>query len=158
MAPFRTARDLKGDSGGADQPRNIWSRGEPAVGIWTTSGSPFLTELIGLAEPDYVVIDAQHGFLGSDTARLCLLAMARMAATPLVRVPSLDQPIIGQMLDAGAHGVVVPMIETAEDARRRRWRRAGWRRQESVALGRFGRPRRSAGIPRCLAVRLSASS
>ena len=98
--------------------RNIWSRGEPAVGIWTTSGSPFLTELIGLAEPDYVVIDAQHGFLGSDTARLCLLAMARMAATPLVRVPSLDQPFIGQMLDAGAHGVVVPMIETAEDARR----------------------------------------
>jgi 4-hydroxy-2-oxoheptanedioate aldolase len=87
------------------------------VGIWTTSGSPFMTELIGLAEPDYVVIDAQHGFLGSDTARLCLLAMARMTATPLVRVPSADQPMIGQMLDAGAHGVIVPMIENAQDAR-----------------------------------------
>jgi 4-hydroxy-2-oxoheptanedioate aldolase len=76
-----------------------------------------MTELIGLAEPDYVVIDAQHGFLGSDTARLCLLAMARMTATPLVRVPSADQPMIGQMLDAGAHGVIVPMIENAQDAR-----------------------------------------
>jgi 4-hydroxy-2-oxoheptanedioate aldolase len=103
---------------GLNNLRNIWSRGQAAVGIWTMSGSPFLTELIGLAEPDYVVIDAQHGFLGSDTARLCLLAMARMAATPLVRVPSADQPFIGQMLDAGAHGVVVPMVETEEDARR----------------------------------------
>jgi 4-hydroxy-2-oxoheptanedioate aldolase len=103
---------------GLNNLRSMWSRGEAAVGIWTTSGSPFMTEVVGLAEPDYVIIDAQHGFLGSDTARLCLLAMARMAVTPIVRVPSADQPFIGQMLDAGAHGVVVPMVESAKDARR----------------------------------------
>jgi 4-hydroxy-2-oxoheptanedioate aldolase len=94
------------------------SAGQPAVGIWTNSGSPFMTELIGLADPDYVVIDAQHGFLGSDTARLCLLALARMSTTPLVRVPSIDAGFIGQMLDAGAQGVVVPMVESAQDAQR----------------------------------------
>jgi 4-hydroxy-2-oxoheptanedioate aldolase len=98
--------------------RDIWAKGHAAVGIWTTSGSPFMTELIGLAGPDYVIIDAQHGFLGSDTARLCLLALARMPVTPLVRVPSPDQAFIGQILDAGAHGVIVPMVETAEHARK----------------------------------------
>jgi 4-hydroxy-2-oxoheptanedioate aldolase len=103
---------------GLNRLKNTLSEGKPAVGIWTNSGSPFMTELIGLANPDYVVIDAQHGFLGSDTARLCLLALARMAATPLVRVPSAEESFIGQMLDAGAQGVVVPMVESADQARR----------------------------------------
>jgi 4-hydroxy-2-oxoheptanedioate aldolase len=103
---------------GLNNLRNKLSAGQPAVGIWTNSGSPFMTELIGLADPDFVVIDAQHGFLGSDTARLCLMALARMATTPLVRVPSADEAFIGQMLDAGAHGVVVPMVENAEQGRR----------------------------------------
>jgi 4-hydroxy-2-oxoheptanedioate aldolase len=103
---------------GLNNLKNKLSAGQTAIGIWTNSGSPFMTELIGLAEPDYVVIDAQHGFLGSDTARLCLLALARMTATPLVRVPSGDEAFIGQMLDAGAQGVIVPMIESAEQARR----------------------------------------
>jgi 4-hydroxy-2-oxoheptanedioate aldolase len=103
---------------GLNNLRNKLGAGQSAVGIWTNSGSPFMTELIGLADPDYVVIDAQHGFLGSDTARLCLMALARMTTTPLVRVPSGDEAFIGQMLDAGAQGVVVPMVESAEQARR----------------------------------------
>ena len=98
--------------------KSKWASGEPTLGIWTTSGSSFMTELIGLAGPDYVVIDAEHGFLGPDSARLCLLALARMPVTPIVRVPSSDQAFIGQMLDAGAQGVIVPMVESAEDARR----------------------------------------
>jgi 4-hydroxy-2-oxoheptanedioate aldolase len=98
--------------------KNIWSRGETAVGMWATSGSPVLAEAMALAGPDFIVIDAQHGFLGPDATRMCLLAVARTAPTPVVRVPSCDAGFIGQMLDAGAHGVIVPMIETSDDARR----------------------------------------
>jgi 4-hydroxy-2-oxoheptanedioate aldolase len=98
--------------------RKLWSRGEAAIGIWTTSGSSLLAEAIAPAGPDYVVIDAQHGFMGPDAIRMCLLALARTSPTPLVRVPTSEPGFIGQMLDAGAHGVIVPMVETPDDARR----------------------------------------
>ena len=98
--------------------RNIWARREVAVGVWTTSGSPVVVECLVLTQPDFVIIDAQHGMLGPDAVRACLMALARSSVTPLVRTPPCDPAFIGQMLDAGAHGVIVAMVESPEDARR----------------------------------------
>lgn len=76
-----------------------------------------IAEGAALAGFDYVCIDMQHGLQSFDHAVTMLYAMARTETTPIVRVPWNEQGIIGRVLDAGAFGVIIPMINTADDAR-----------------------------------------
>lgn len=93
-----------------------WNSDAPAYGAWCSTGSPYVAELLALANFDYVCIDAQHGLVGYETVVSCLLSMARTGVTPLVRVPANELSWIGKVLDSGAHGVIIPMVETREDA------------------------------------------
>jgi 4-hydroxy-2-oxoheptanedioate aldolase len=76
-----------------------------------------MAEILSLEGPDFVILDAQHGMFGHGTVIECLIALARTGVSPIVRVPSADGAYIGQVLDAGAHGVIVPMVESEESAR-----------------------------------------
>jgi 4-hydroxy-2-oxoheptanedioate aldolase len=76
-----------------------------------------MAELIALESPDFVILDAQHGMFGHGAVIDCLMGLARTGVSPIVRVPSCDGAYIGQVLDAGAHGVIVPMVDSAESAR-----------------------------------------
>ena len=98
--------------------RTKWSSGETAYGLWCMSGSPFVAEVMGLEGFDYVCLDLQHGLMGYESFLACMYAIARTESTPIVRVPSLDSELIGKVLDAGAHGVIVPMVENAAEAAR----------------------------------------
>jgi 4-hydroxy-2-oxoheptanedioate aldolase len=80
--------------------------------------SPFATELIAEVGFDFVMIDCQHGLIGYDSMVPMLQAMARTSAVPLVRVPPDSAAQVGAALDAGASGVVVPMVSTPEEAKR----------------------------------------
>jgi len=83
---------------------------------WLTLNNPFLIELIGEAAFDCITIDQQHG-LGGNEALLSCLTAARAAGLPaIVRVAKNDFGLIGRALDAGAQGIMCPMIETVEDA------------------------------------------
>ena len=93
-----------------------WARGETAYGGWCAAGSPFLAELIALQGFHFVGLDAQHGLFEYDSILTALMAVARTGCTPVVRMPSGDPAAAGKVLDAGAHGIIFPMIETAEDA------------------------------------------
>ena len=93
-----------------------WAEGETTFGLWSVSGSPFLTEMMALEGAHYVCLDIQHGLFGYDSFLSCLYALARTGATPTVRVPANDSGWIGKVLDAGAETVIVPMVETAEQA------------------------------------------
>lgn len=85
---------------------------------WLMVNSPLLVEVIGGAGWDAVMIDQQHGLGGHDEMVACLTA-ARAAGMPaLVRVANNDQGLIGRALDAGAQGIVCPLIYSAEDAER----------------------------------------
>lgn len=88
---------------------------EPVRAIWLSLGLPALAEIAAEAAPDAIVLDCQHG----DWSRGALLAAAAAArpATPLVRVAANTPEAIGTALDAGADGVIVPLVETAEAAR-----------------------------------------
>ncbi|MEM7116399.1 MAG: aldolase/citrate lyase family protein [Chloroflexota bacterium] len=66
---------------------------------------------------DYVCIDGQHGLLGFDKTLALLQAMSSSNATMLVRVLANDAARIGRLLDAGADGIIVPMVNSAEEAR-----------------------------------------
>ncbi len=88
----------------------------PQLMAWVTYGVPYVVEQMGEAGYDAVLIDRQHG-LGDQSDLINCLTAARAAGLPaLVRPLSPDAGLIGSALDAGAQGVVVPLIETADDA------------------------------------------
>ena len=76
-----------------------------------------LAEVAGLAGFDYVVIDMQHGLSDYGDVVGMLQALARTPAVPLVRVPWNEPGIIGRVLDAGALGVIIPLVNSADEAR-----------------------------------------
>ena len=96
--------------------RRIRSR-EKSVGYWITLDSPPSTERIARLGYDYVALDAQHGLFGYSGMMTGLLAIdAGQTSVGLVRVEANDVTAIGKALDAGAVGVIVPLVDTAEDA------------------------------------------
>ena len=92
--------------------------GGPAIGLWASIPSALTAEAAALAGPDYVVADQQHGALDPATLMAMLAAIAGAGAAPLVRVARNEPFAIGQALDLGAHGVIVPMVESGEEAAR----------------------------------------
>jgi 4-hydroxy-2-oxoheptanedioate aldolase len=85
---------------------------------WLTLNSPALIEMIGHAGWDSILIDQQHGLGGHDEMVRCLTAARAIDMPALVRVADNDPGLIGRALDAGAQGVVCPLINSAEDAER----------------------------------------
>ncbi|ODA68876.1 4-hydroxy-2-oxo-heptane-1,7-dioate aldolase [Methyloligella halotolerans] len=101
-----------------DRFREAAKAGRPLYNAWLTLGSPFAIELIAKAGWDCVTIDQQHGIGGHSELVACLTA-ARAARLPaMVRIAENDKALIGRALDAGAQGVVCPLIESADDAAR----------------------------------------
>jgi 4-hydroxy-2-oxoheptanedioate aldolase len=92
--------------------------GGPAIGLWASIPSALTAEAAALAGPDYVVADQQHGALDPVTLMAMLTAIAGAGVAPLVRVARNEPFAIGQALDLGAEGVIVPMVESAEEAAR----------------------------------------
>lgn len=95
-----------------------WSRGEITLGAWCSSPSSVMAEALAVSGYDYVCADMQHGVVGFSEAVQMFQAISGQGATPIARVPANDAAMIGRVLDAGALGVVVPLVNTPEDAAR----------------------------------------
>ncbi len=95
-----------------------WKAGETTLGAWCMIPGALTAEALSGAGFDWVLIDMQHGCMDYDMALSMIRAVDLGAAEPIVRVPWNDPGIIGRALDAGALGVVIPMIQSAADARR----------------------------------------
>lgn len=93
------------------------TRGETVYGIFLNAGSSVLAEVAGLAGFDFVLIDSEHGPTGVMENREIVQAAEYRNTIPLVRVPNGNSDTILKMLDIGAHGILVPHINTAEEAR-----------------------------------------
>jgi len=93
------------------------SRGELPLGVIIQTGNPDNVEMAGANDLDFVVLDTEHGSLAFDRVVEMLRAADGVGITPLVRVPDQTPQHILQALDAGAMGVVVPNVKTAEQAR-----------------------------------------
>jgi 4-hydroxy-2-oxoheptanedioate aldolase len=90
---------------------------EQAVGYWVVLDAPVATERISRLGYDYVALDAQHGLLGYSGVLNGLMAIdAGHSAVGMVRVEENSPVAIGKALDAGAIGVIVPLVNTAADA------------------------------------------
>ena len=88
---------------------------KPIAALWMSMGSPSLVELAGAAQPDAIVIDMQHGLFDRTTLEYALGAVPNGVST-LVRVAENSIVAIGQALDAGAEGVIIPLVETDSEA------------------------------------------
>ena len=87
-------------------------------GFWCQTAHPTVVDTAAFVGPDFITIDTQHGV---DLGRLdvsLFTAVASYDVASLVRVASIDSASIGRALDLGADGIVVPLVETADDAAR----------------------------------------
>lgn len=89
--------------------------GQQVACVWLSLGSEAFAELAAEAAPDAVVLDAQHGLWDVRSTHTAL-GMIAHASTPLVRVADNSAISIGLALDAGAQGVIVPLVESAAQA------------------------------------------
>ena len=93
-----------------------WHDKEKSLGIWSNLPDIHVAEMLARTGADWICFDLQHGLMDyTDLTRL-LPAVTGTPATPLVRVAANQPDQIGKALDAGARGVIVPMVNTAEDA------------------------------------------
>ncbi len=90
--------------------------GQRTIGYWVVLDNPVGTERIARTGYDYVCIDAQHGLTEFRAILAATTAIDTYDVPTLVRVQANDQFWIGQALDAGARGVIVPMVDTVADA------------------------------------------
>jgi 4-hydroxy-2-oxoheptanedioate aldolase len=98
--------------------RRIWRDGGAVVNGWLAIPSAFSAETMAHQGWDSLTIDLQHGVVDYQMAATMLAAISTTDVMPLVRVPWLDPGIIMKVLDAGAYGVICPMVSTREDAER----------------------------------------
>lgn len=100
----------------AEFARKIRNR-EQCVGYWVVLDAPVATERLARLGYDYVTLDGQHGLIGHAGLLSNLMAIdAGGRSVGIVRVESGDPAVIGRALDYGAGGVIVPLVDTAEDA------------------------------------------
>ena len=96
--------------------RARWAAGEPAIGGWLSIPSQLTAEAAASADLDYVCIDMQHGLIDFSDAVHMLPAVTLGGVTPIIRIPENSTANISTALDAGAIGVIIPLVNTVEEA------------------------------------------
>jgi len=86
------------------------------IGSWITLGHSSVAEIMAKAGFDWLTVDMEHSAITLHEAQQLIQVIELSGCVPLVRVGSNDANLIKRAMDAGAHGVIVPMINTKEDA------------------------------------------
>jgi 4-hydroxy-2-oxoheptanedioate aldolase len=93
-----------------------WADGGVTVGAWVTNDSSDTVDVLARSGYDYVGIDCQHSLLTESDAGRLLKPLIDTPVAAIVRVSRNEPALIGRLLDAGADGVIVPLVDTAEEA------------------------------------------
>ncbi|MFJ2958395.1 HpcH/HpaI aldolase/citrate lyase family protein [Streptomyces sp. NPDC087270] len=104
MTPYPTLRDA------------LAAADLPLAGMWVCSGSPLVAEICAGSGLDWLLVDMEHAPNGLESVLAQLQAVAPYDAVPLVRMPGHLPVMIKQVLDLGARNILMPMIDTAEQA------------------------------------------
>lgn len=89
---------------------------ELTIGSWITIGHTSVAEIMAQAGFDWLTVDMEHSAITLSEAQNLIQVIELSGVTPLVRVGTNDSNLIKRVMDAGAHGVIVPMVNTAQDA------------------------------------------
>lgn len=90
--------------------------GKVSFGTWLTIGSPDVAETLKQLPFDWLLLDLEHSYFTIESARNILLTLLDTKIAPLVRVGESDQYLIKRVLDIGAYGILVPLVNTPEEA------------------------------------------
>jgi 4-hydroxy-2-oxoheptanedioate aldolase len=96
--------------------RQIWQRGDAVVNGWLSIPSAFAAEVMAHQGFDSLTVDMQHGVVDYQVAVTMLQAISTTPVIPLARVPWRDPAWVMKILDAGAYGIVCPMVNTRAEA------------------------------------------
>src|SRR6478672_10638418 len=96
--------------------RTLWKSGGAAINGWLAIPNSFSAETMAHQGWDSLTIDLQHGVVDYQAMIPMLQAISTTDTVPVVRVPWLDPSALMKTLDAGAYGVICPMISTADEA------------------------------------------
>lgn len=92
-------------------------RGEPTFGTWLSLGDLYATRVLARLGFDWLTLDIEHSAIDWQQATMIFGAIADAGCIPLARVPEGNHHFIKRVLDAGAWGIVVPMVDTVEQAK-----------------------------------------
>lgn len=102
-------------------PENLFKRrllaGETLIGCWVALGDAYAAELMGTAGFDWLVIDGEHAPNDIRSIRNQLAVLAASASEPVVRLPVGEPWLIKQALDIGVQTLLIPMVESAAQAK-----------------------------------------
>ena len=91
--------------------------GTPVIGSWINSGSPIIAELMSYIGFDFLVIDTEHSPVDVPQTQILLQAIksGNKDCFPIVRVPSVEYAVTKRFMDAGAKGIIAPLVTTKEE-------------------------------------------
>ena len=98
--------------------KQLWREGKPAIGGFLSIPHSFSVEVMAHTGLDWLCVDMQHGCIDYSDAVTMLTAISTTSVTPFVRVPWNEPAMIMKALDAGAYGVIVPMVSNRAEAER----------------------------------------
>ena len=97
--------------------KQLWREGKPAAIAWVGSADTYMAEVLANVGLDALVLDMQHGMgIGPDRAAQWFQAVSTTGTVPLARVPWNDPVWFQWVLDAGAYGIIVPLVNNGEEA------------------------------------------
>lgn len=98
--------------------RSLWNSEKAVLNAWLLMGNPYSAELMAAQGFDSVTIDLQHGMIGFETALTMLQAISGQPVMPVVRIPGHDFGLLMKLLDAGAAGIICPLVDSRDECRR----------------------------------------
>jgi len=96
--------------------KNVFQGKQLALGSWITLAHPAVAEIMANAGFDWLAVDLEHSVITIREAEELIRIIDLCGVIPLVRLTSNNPDLIKRVMDAGSHGVIVPMINSAEDA------------------------------------------
>jgi 2-dehydro-3-deoxyglucarate aldolase len=96
--------------------KSMFRKKETTIGSWVTFSDPAIAEIMAKSGFDWLVVDMEHSALSINQAQEIIRVINLCNVTPLVRVMENNPEIIKKFMDMGAHGVIVPRINTKTDA------------------------------------------
>ncbi len=105
-----------------------------------------MAQIVALTGVDGIIIDCEHGNIGDDSMHNAVAAISALGVSPIIRIRGPAHDIIKRALDTGAHGIMVPQINNAEEARQI-VQSSKFPPQGCAARGRLSRPLATASLP-----------
>ncbi|KAK7179723.1 hypothetical protein DPSP01_001352 [Paraphaeosphaeria sporulosa] len=90
---------------------------ESSFGLWQTLPGANVSRILARAGVDWVLVDCEHGNIDDAAMHDAVPAIAACGVSPIVRLPDMQGWMIKRALDAGAHGILIPLLRTADEAK-----------------------------------------